>query len=503
MSDAAAGAQIPEDAALSRAGSVLAVMRSALNLGPRFRDRRFWAVQVLVLLIAGSHTSLEVLRHLGHPVVVGSSPAVSLLSFIPVSLFFIPVVYAALNFGFAGAVATAAWCTVLTFPNIGLHAGVERVREAVQMGIVDMLAIFVGQRVEREVAARSQAEVARAALQVSESKYRNLFESSPVAVFVVSQNGIVRDANPAAATLFGRAQEKLQGSSLEDLMGAGALARLQAEPPDLREPNELVVRRPDGSERFVQPAVTMIHRGGDVPDLQVLLLDMTEEEQRRAGLRAFAARILQAQEEERKRVAQELHDETIQTLILLCRRLDSIMGPEEALPPRATARILEARRSAEQTVAGLRDFARMLRPPTLEDLGLVTSIWRLLTDLGERTEIVGKLVVDGQERRLPGDWELGMFRIAQEALRNVERHAQARHVNVTLRFGERVVALEVADDGKGFKQPTPAGDFAVRGQLGLLGMRERAQLLNGEVHIESGPGQGTKVVVTVPVATST
>lgn len=468
---------------------------------PPVRDWRFWAVQGLIALIAGTHTVLEIMRYSGYTVFVGSQEApVILLSFIPVSLFFVPVVYAALNFGLAGAVATALWCTVLTIPNIMLHHETERVREVLQLGIVDAIAVFVGQRVDREMSAREEAEDASAALRVSEAKYRGLFESSPAPILVLDPQGVVREANPAAGVLFARSPGTLKGahvSALFEPSGAERILGLLQEGG--REDAYVVLKSAAGEEMYLEPMGTRINDGEGEAVIQVLLRDVTAERERQLGLKAYAAHVLRGQEEERKRIAQELHDETVQTLILLCRRLDLVEAGSGTLSSTAVDGLREARKTAESVVKDLRDFSKALRPPTLDDLGLVTSIRRLLMDLMDRAKVGGQMRVVGEDRRLPPDVELGVFRIAQEALHNVERHAQASEVTVTLTFSPRESRLDVMDNGVGFVPPHHLSDIAARGRLGLLGMQERAELLGGKLDIRSTPGKGTRLTASIPV----
>lgn len=163
-----------------------------------------------------------------------------------------------------------------------------------------------------------------------------------------------------------------------------------------------------------------------------------------------------------------------------------------------TASKSKARRSIEEVVEELRDFAKALRPPALDDLGLLTAIRRLLADLIQRAKIAGDLRVVGAERRRPPDVELAMFRIGQQALRNVERHARATKVTVTMSFAGREARLDVVDNGVGFTMPADA-DFAAAGHLGLLGVRERAESLGGSLRIQSRPRHGTEVAASIPV----
>jgi two-component system sensor histidine kinase DegS len=352
------------------------------SYAPRWQSRQFWAVQVLVVVIAIVHMLFEAANFSPD---ASSKPLE--LWFVPAAFFFIPAIYAALNFGTVGAIATAAWCVVISLPNMILfRSDLDWSADLVQLVAVSATTFFVGQRTDREVAARHRAELAVEAL---------------------------------------RSEERL----------------------------------------------------------------------RAAGLRAYAANILRAQEEERQRIARDLHDQTIQELVLLCRQIDLVESAGDASPVIVQG-MSAARQAAEKVAADLRYFARTLRPPSLDDLGLVTAVRGSVADLIERAKIDGDLTVVGDERRLPGDVELTVFRITQEALRNVERHATASHVAVTFLFTERALRVDIIDDGNGFAM-SPSADFAAMGHLGLLGMRERANTIGGELAIQSRRGEGTRVRVVV------
>jgi len=293
----------------------------------------------------------------------------------------------------------------------------------------------------------------------------------------------------------------LRGVAVAELVGAEAAEELLAphRQHDDRPGGHLVVRGRDGAEVFLEPALTALANGSGGPVTQALLRDVTQDRQRQAGLRAYAAHVLHAQEEERKRIAQELHDETVQQLVLVCRQLDYVQSVGGPLPAPAVEALRETRRSAAQAVESLRNFARDLRPPTLDDLGLVASIRRLMADAAEREKLQGGLKVVGVERRLPPDVELATFRIAQQALHNVERHARATRITGTITFAETRVRLEIADNGVGFTLPDDV-DLAATKHLGLLGMRERAEMLGGRLRIRSEPGRGTSITVSMAAA---
>ncbi|MBI4268173.1 MAG: sensor histidine kinase, partial [Chloroflexi bacterium] len=262
----------------------------------------------------------------------------------------------------------------------------------------------------------------------------------------------------------------------------------------------ITIKSGDGSELYLEPILNEVRDGQGNAVIQAIFRDATEEQGRQAGLRAFSAHVIRAQEEERQRIARELHDETIQSLVLLCRRLDTLQNASNSLSPSLVDNLQEVRRNAEGIVAELRDFTKTLRPPILDDLGIATSIRRLLADFVERTRIKGQLKMIGEERRLPSETELGMFRIAQEALRNIERHAQATHVAVTLTFAKEEARLEMLDNGVGFSKALVLSDFTASGHMGLISMRERAQLFGGKLEIRSILGKGTRITLFVPSA---
>jgi two-component system, NarL family, sensor histidine kinase UhpB len=208
-----------------------------------------------------------------------------------------------------------------------------------------------------------------------------------------------------------------------------------------------------------------------------------EAERRRAGSAA-----LQAQEEERARVARDLHDEVNQSLTGLLLRLEAA---REAAPPELEAELAETKALANQAMRELLSLARQLRPTALDDLGLVAAIGGQVEQLA-RGEIEAELDTDGDFSGLGDDTQLVVYRVAQEALSNAARHSGAGRIDVKLRRRGVNVELEVADDGRGF-----AFDES-EGGLGLAGMRERALLIGGALTIESRPGRGTTVRLTVP-----
>jgi two-component system sensor histidine kinase UhpB len=224
----------------------------------------------------------------------------------------------------------------------------------------------------------------------------------------------------------------------------------------------------------------------EVERLELAFLRMVrrlEAERRRAGSAA-----LQAQEQERARVARDLHDEVNQSLTGLLLRLEAA---REAAPPELEAELAETKALANQAMRELLSLARQLRPTALDDLGLAAAIGGQVEQLSQG-EIEAGLATEGDFSSLGDDAQLVVYRVAQESLSNAARHSGAGRVEVSLRRRGEGVELTVADDGRGF-----AFDDS-EGGLGLAGMRERALLIGADLIIESRPGHGTTVRLTVP-----
>jgi signal transduction histidine kinase len=216
------------------------------------------------------------------------------------------------------------------------------------------------------------------------------------------------------------------------------------------------------------------------------------------NMRFYARKITQAQENERKRIARELHDDTIQSLIAISRRLEALSTTEPTLPDTAAQRIHELQRTTSDVINRVRLFSQALRPSTLDYLGLLPTLEELVAAINRHDGLLAELWVHGEQRRLSSEVELSLFRIVQEALNNVIKHADAARVVTVVELSDSNITVTVQDDGIGFQPSTLAEHPATASRLGLLGMQERARLLGGTLVIDSAPGHGAKVIVNVP-----
>jgi signal transduction histidine kinase len=210
-------------------------------------------------------------------------------------------------------------------------------------------------------------------------------------------------------------------------------------------------------------------------------------------------RIVSAQEAERQRVARELHDETGQALIALALGLKGTAETLKVNPAQAALQLEELRMETSEALDALRRMVVDLRPSQLDDLGLAAALRWYVEDFGERFPVRATMSIHGQPRRLPPDVESVLFRIAQESLINVGKHAGANNVSAELTFLDALVTLEVTDDGIGFDPDAALKPHSRRKAWGLMGMRERADLVGGRCQVISTPGKGTRVTVEAPV----
>lgn len=228
------------------------------------------------------------------------------------------------------------------------------------------------------------------------------------------------------------------------------------------------------------------------------LEDISERKIADENLRYYLHQVTRAQEEERKRIARELHDGTAQILASISRQLDNHVRKKANPSPEELTFFSNLQEQVNRGVQDVHRFSQGLRPSLLEDLGLIPALRSLVKELPDHFGINASLKVVGTERRLSPEVELLLFRIVQEALNNVMRHARATETLVVVDFTDGEIQINISDNGKGFELAERLDDLPRSGRLGLAGMQERAKLLGGVVEIQSTSNKGTTVTVKVP-----
>ncbi|HUW79186.1 MAG TPA: ATP-binding protein [Candidatus Nanopelagicaceae bacterium] len=402
-------------------------------------------------------------------------------------LLLIPVLYAAFNFGMRGAVSTSLWATALLPPHWLLidHVSAAHVWiEFTFLIILNSVAFVVGQRVEREQKARARAEEALLAANLAKSRYYSLFEDQFSPILITDLDGVVNEANGAANRLAGG---PVSGRPLDDVISVNIEQLLS------REISCLTLGNAEGETRFFTPSAQILASEQGSVLVQVVLTDITEQRRRQEEQRSFADQLVSVQEEERRRLARELHDEPLQHLTYLTRVLDDLANDKDT--PEALALRLEQNIGvANDAATALSKLIHGLRPPVLDDLGLVSALRQLTDGARKRIGLNIDLDVTGAQTRLPEDLELATYRIAQESLTNAVKHADPKSIQVHLDFGTALI-LTVTDDGCGI--PQEPGETTPG--LGLIGMRERVMMAGGQLELLMNWPSGTIVRATFPL----
>jgi signal transduction histidine kinase len=234
----------------------------------------------------------------------------------------------------------------------------------------------------------------------------------------------------------------------------------------------------------------------EIRQLQLELIHMAHKlRAAQQSLHSYIGAITSGQEDERRRLARELHDDTIQSLIAFKQQIQLAEMDWEGHPVVKALNHLEI--AGEQTIENLRRMISALRPIYLEDLGLVAAMNMLASDTSEKLGSPVEFFRQGKERRLEAPVELALYRIGQEALNNITRHSGATHATIQMSFQADGIKIVIEDNGKGFAVPRSPAEFAPSGHFGLLGMFERVDLIGGEIQVDSNPGKGTRVKVKV------
>ena len=333
-------------------------------------------------------------------------------------------------------------------------------------------------------------------------RFKELFEKAHDAIWLQDLDGKILDANQAMADFTGYRRERLIGGDVIRSLTPKALElarevrrKLLAGIP-VEQPYEQKITRRDGSEATIMLTTSIIKEEGKPVVFQHISRDVTREKKLAENLRLYAQQITRTQEDERKRIARELHDDSVQSLIILSRSVDELIS-SQSKRSKIIRPLEDIRAEVDKIISQVRRFTQDLRPPTLDYLGLMPAVRELVTQFEHQSNIKTELKISGEEKHFAPEAEMLVYRIIQEALNNVWRHSAAMTVSISIDFGKDSMTIEVKDDGKGFVIGEDLR-FVEAGKIGLAGMQERAELLGGNLSIQSNVGRGTLVLLLVP-----
>jgi two-component system sensor histidine kinase UhpB len=395
--------------------------------------------------------------------------------------------------------------------------GEERAVEALRAGATDFvlkdnlvrLAPAVVRALEEWRERRKHLET-QAALELSERRYRAVVEDQGDPIIRMLPDLTVTFVNGAYLRYFGRSEEQMIGHSV--LEYALPEERVNAQrflsgigPSALTNERDARVRDAGGAERWMHWAARGIcAAGGALAEIQVVGHDVTELRRAmdalgaaRERLQRLSRRLLEVQEDERRHLARELHDDIGQGLTAIKLNLESLARGRDG--PAPEGRVVEALEATRHTIERVRKLSVTLRPLQLDDLGLVAALRSHLDRQARLGRLTPHFEIQEVPAKLTADTEIACFRVAQEAINNIVRHAKASNVWLRLFVAGTRLALSVRDDGAGFDVAAAHRRAAVGESLGVISMEERVALAGGSFQIHSAPGQGTVVVASFPI----
>ena len=350
----------------------------------------------------------------------------------------------------------------------------------------------------------TEIKQAQNALVENETRWQLLCEKSGTAIVTVDLASRILSANPAAQQLFGYAERELkqmttlQMTHEDDRERTRRIVREMMAGKKNVERYEKRYRRKDGRIVWTSTTGTLVRDGrGDPWFFTLMLEDITRRKRSEAALTRLAERLRRLQDEERRRLAHELHDSTAQSLAALSMNLGVVETSADQLSPPAQRALREAISLATQSAREVRTFAYLLHPPELEALGLISALTAYAEGFGHRSGIQVELDMPRKIIALPQECELNLFRIVQESLANVQRHSGSKTARIRVKQSAKELLVEVKDQGSGIARGTarPGSSTTV---IGIAGMKERARQLGGSLEVLSRKS-GTTVTVKVPL----
>ena len=482
-------------------------LRKYWEQAPGLRNPHLWIIVVLFIFLTISHFS-QLLSQIPFLSEI-SLPAVLEISRHSLErlLYLLLILYAGWTLGIIGGAAVwmsgAGAMLVRTFlisPDLR-----DALLESIAILVIGALATTLMVAYRQNKRQRGRLRKAVQDMKLVRRNYEELFTNASDAIWIHDLDGNITLANKACEKLTSYSLSELIGMNIREFLNPEALtlARqvkdrlLRGEAMEQRYEQRLIKK--DGSEAIVQLATRPIISDGEPQSFHNMARDITEERKLQDNLQFYLRQVLQAQEEERKRLARELHDDTSQQILLLTHGVDNIASKADHYIPKELRNELEKLYElSRQTYRSVKRYAQALRPGILDDLGLVAAVkW-----LAEETQGLSGIEIEvgiGAIPSLAPETQLVLFRIIQEALNNIHRHSDASEASIIAECQRTEITVIISDNGKGFKLPGQLSEFAGQGKLGLPGMSERAQLIGGELEVSSQIGKGTTIIVKAPI----
>ncbi|MBN2441239.1 MAG: PAS domain S-box protein [Spirochaetales bacterium] len=420
-------------------------------------------------------------------------------------LLLIPISLASYIFGLRGGVISLFTALIIMIPRVvalSTHKKDASFETVLTIAIGLLINWWLLSR-RKEIDLREQAltklEEKKHELHKMGKRFQEIFEKAYDAIWIQNESGHIISANLATALLTGYTLQELNNSNISRFLKPEAIQKAQdleiklINGINVHQPYELEIKKRNGEEAILMITTSLL--GNETtPVFLKIARDITDEKKMQAHLRLYADQIHTAYEEERKRIARELHDDTIQTLVSISRSLDNYITKLDCKEKKISEPLDNINNSIDDALIRIRRFVHDLRPPTLEYLGLIPALRELVHEARDQSTIEINLSFTTTQFPFTREQELLIYRIIQEALSNIRKHSHATKADISLLAKGKEIMVEVKDDGQGF-EIINGPMFLEKGKLGLMGMKERSHLLGGTLDISSKPGKGTTITL--------
>lgn len=378
--------------------------------------------------------------------------------------------------------------------------GLDDCRSAREWSPVEIEALKTAANVLGAAIQRTQAEEA---LLQSEEKYRQLFENESDAVMIFdAETRQFEDANPATLNLFGYSKTEflqltVEGTSAEKDKTRTSVGKVIQDDSQSAKVPLRYFKRKDGS---VFPGEISAGKfiSGNRKKIIGAVRDITDRLQAENKIRALNQQLIKAQENERNRIAGHLHDHVAQDLSSLKIGLETLFDHQCEVPAEIGTKICELSKILQDSISAVRDLSYDLHPPGMDQLGLVRTVNQYCEDFSEKNDVSVDFYTAGmKDLKLDFDTEINLYRLIQEGLNNIKKHAKASHVVIRLVASSPNIILRIEDNGQGFDVERRLARSFKEKRLGLFGMEERVSLLEGTMRIKSQPSKGTSLFIEV------
>ncbi|MDD5509193.1 MAG: PAS domain S-box protein [Dehalococcoidales bacterium] len=355
--------------------------------------------------------------------------------------------------------------------------------------------------IDRDITNRKSLEKA---LRDSEEFASDLLHMLPNPIIVLYPDTSIKYVNPAFERLVGYCSSDVVGAKPPfpwQTEGTRSQTSMQYKKSVSKKAKniELLLQKKHGETFWVEKTLLPIIENGGIEYYLETWVDITEPKRLRESMQFYIMMATSAQEEERKRIAHELHDETIQSLYSLLQDIDALMNKEKHMSESIVSNLKRLKVRIDTIMGETRRLSQELRPGLLDKFGLIPSIELLIEETRKTDNLNCRIEIFGSKRRLSSEIELMLYRVTQEALHNVRKHSRATEAIVRIGFSKRKIKLSIIDNGIGFELPDDLYEFAHVYRMGLLSMTERIRLIGGSISIISEVGKGTNIVAEVSI----